>query len=164
MSTATPTNILVAAGLNDLSGPRADYAYNKIIEDHEVLEIAERLSRAAFIVAALQSMDPGQLNRLRKRTRPEPAPVVRWLVTVGMISNRPSLKAVFGAEEIFFDGTPEKASALVFHGEKPPVRVLQEYSAAFNPNAPVLDAAYWHAITHKEPRAPHFDPISGWEQ
>jgi hypothetical protein len=160
MSTNTPNEILAAAGLSDLSGPRADFAYNKIISDGEILLIAERLSREAFIAAAVRSMDPGQLNRLRKRSRPEPAPVVRWVVTISTISQRPLLTATFGKEQIFFDGTPEKAAALVWHGEKPPVRALQEYTAAFNPNAPVLDAAYWHTATNKEPRAPQFDPIT----
>ena len=164
MSTNTPNEILDVAGLSDLTGPRADFAYRKIIDDHEVLAIADRLSREAFIAAAVRSMDPGQLNRLRKRSRPEPAPVVRWVVTISTISQRPLMTATFGKEQIFFDGKPEQAASIFWHGEKPSVRVLQEYAAAFNPNAPVLDAAYWHAVTHKEPRAPQFDPISNtWE-
>jgi len=41
----TSANVLAAAGLSDLIGPRADFAFRKIINDHEVLDIAERLSR-----------------------------------------------------------------------------------------------------------------------
>jgi hypothetical protein len=163
MPTNTVNEILEAAGLSDLSGPRADFAFNKIINDHEVLEIAERLSREAFIGAALRSMAPGQLARLQKRIQPAPAPMVRWVVTIGSVSQRALLTATFGGEQIFFDGTPEKAANLQFHGEHPSVRVLQEYAGAFNPNLPVPDAAYWHAATHKEPRAPHFKPGVGWE-
>ena len=69
----SPNEILEAAGLSDLTGPRADFAYRKIVNDHEVLEIAERLAREAFIIPALQSMDLGQLSRLAKRARPEPS-------------------------------------------------------------------------------------------
>jgi len=163
MPNYTPEEILAAAGLSDLTGPRADFAYRKIIDDHEVLAIAERLSREAFIVAALQSMDSGQRSRLAKRTRPEPAPVVRWAVTIAPVSQRPMIKATFGGEEVFFDGAPEKAAHFVWHGEKPPLRLLEEYAKEFDPNAPTGMADYWAQVHHKEPRAPHFVPGVGWE-
>jgi len=149
----SPNEILEAAGLSDLTGPRADFAYRKIVNDHEVLEIAERLAREAFIIPALQSMDLGQLSRLAKRARPEPAPVVRWTVTIGSVSQRPLLTGTFGGEQIFFDDTPEKAANILWHSEHPPVRVLQAYAAAYDPNNPAqMDAAYWFARTSKPAR------------
>jgi hypothetical protein len=159
MPNFTPNEILAAAGLSDLTGPRADFAYNKIIQDGEVLLIAERIARESFLAEAVRSMTPGQIGRLQKRTRPEPAPVVRWTVTISTISNRPLLKATFGKEEVFFDGTPEKAAHFVWHGEKPPLRLLEEYAAEFNPNAPVLDAAYYHTATAKDAPRKHFNSI-----
>jgi hypothetical protein len=156
----TTNEIIEAAGLSlsDLPGAHLDFAINKITNDTEVLNIAARLAADAFIVSALRKMNAGQLARLRKRIQPGPAPTVQWNVTLAQISQRPLLMAKYRTEEIFFDGEPERAAKLEFHGEHPPVHILQKYAAAYDPtNKPQMDAAYWHVRTAKAPR-PSFTP------
>jgi hypothetical protein len=156
----TTNEIIEAAGLDpaQFSDARLAFALEKIINDHEVLDIAARLAAEAFIVPALRKMDPGQLARLRKRIQPEPAPTVQWTVALAERSQRPLLVAKYHTEEIFFDGEPERAPSLEFHGEHPPVHILQRYSAAYDPaNAARMDSAYWLTRTAKAPR-PSFTP------
>jgi hypothetical protein len=145
----TTNEIIEAAGLDpaQFSDARLAFALEKIINDHEVLDIAARLAAEAFIVPALRKMDPGQLARLRKRIQPEPAPTVQWTVALAERSQRPLLVAKYHTEEI-----------LEFHGEHPPVHILQRYSAAYDPaNAARMDSAYWLTRTAKAPR-PSFTP------
>jgi hypothetical protein len=129
----TSANVLAAAGLSDLIGPRADFAFRKIIDDHEVLAVAERLSRQAFIIAALQSMDLGQLSRLAKRVRPEPAPSVGWLLSTpdqNLSANSFYIIARRGTEELFFKPKSiEEAAQIRQWGESVPTHILQSYDA-----------------------------------
>ena len=129
----TAANVTAAAGLSDLCGPRADFAFRKIINDHEVLDIAQRLALQAFIIPALQSMDVGQLSHLAKRVRPEPAPSVGWLLSTpdqNLSANSFYIIARRGSQELFFKpATIEEAARIRQWGESVPTHILQAYDA-----------------------------------
>jgi hypothetical protein len=128
----------------------------KLMKDHLVLERAQNLMFEFFAPTAISLMHPVEKAALLKRIGPPPAPRVTWTVGTAQRSLRPLLIAKFRTEELYFDGPPENAPLVEFHGENPPVYILQKYAGLYDPNnKPQLDASYWIARTSKVP-APQF--------
>jgi hypothetical protein len=147
--------ILKALGLSleTLPGPENELL-KTILKDNFVTLRSQELMVEHFAAQAIEKMHAAEKAALIKKITPPPSQnSVRWSVGAGMKTDRPRIMAKFRAEEIWYDGQPENAVNVVFHGERPPTDILQKYAAAYDPsNAPHLDAAYWIARTAKATR------------
>jgi len=132
ISDSLTKSILEAAGLSSLSGAEADYAIERILDDHLCLELGAKLAARAFVVDAVRNMAFVQLETLRKRIRPAQRPRVQW--AVGQTERTEQVEHFISArvpsEEVFFTGTPEAAHTFRFQGELCPPEIVAQYITA----------------------------------
>jgi hypothetical protein len=134
------------------AGPESEILA-KIFRDNLVSLRSQQLMIEHFGFEAIKKMNPLERAALVKRICPPVDNSVRWLVSRALHSGRPNIVARWRKEEIFFDGRPENAPLIEFHGEHPSADILAQYSAAYDPtNTPQMDPAYWTARWAKDKR------------
>jgi hypothetical protein len=131
----------------NITPERAAYITKRVYTDNEILLVAEKLAREAFVCAAVRALDPQHFQRFVKRIQPEqvqPEPAaaaaghVSWGTTGGTYSGMLLLHGHCSrcGQSVDFGGSPDAAAKIVWAHcilgpSRPPEHAVEDYKNAF---------------------------------